>query len=63
MQPWSNGRRYLNFAENRLDAATGFAPAAWDRLGRVRAAADPTGVFVANHAVPTHNARLTDVIQ
>ena len=51
-QPWSNGRAYLNFAENPIDAKAGLR-------GRVVGAAegDPLGgrpgrVFVANHVVP-----------
>jgi FAD/FMN-containing dehydrogenase len=57
LRPWSNGRQYLNFAENPGSAAAGFAPSEWQRLQRVRAAADPAGVFVANHPVPVAEPR------
>jgi FAD/FMN-containing dehydrogenase len=51
MAPWSNGKRYLNFAETAVDAASGYETAHWNRLRRIRAAADPTGLFLANHPV------------
>jgi FAD/FMN-containing dehydrogenase len=51
MAPWSNGRQYLNFAETAVDTGSGYETAHWDRLRRIRAAADPTGLFVANHPV------------
>jgi FAD/FMN-containing dehydrogenase len=51
MRPWSNGRQYLNFAESPVDASTGYAATDYARLQAVRAAVDPTGLFVANHRV------------
>jgi hypothetical protein len=51
LAPWSTGRRYLNFTEHPVPAASGWAPAALDRLRAVRAAVDPTGLFRANHPV------------
>ena len=52
MRPWSNGRSFLNLAEGPVDTSTAFPADTWARLRAVRAAVDPTGLFVANHAVP-----------
>jgi FAD/FMN-containing dehydrogenase len=52
LQPWSNGRQYLNFAENPVDARTGYADGVWRQLAGIRSAVDPHGTFVANHPVP-----------
>ncbi|MFD2091146.1 FAD-binding oxidoreductase [Blastococcus deserti] len=52
LSPWASGRQYLNFVERPVDAAVGFDPAAWDRLRRIRAQADPGGLFLANHSIP-----------
>ncbi|WP_338072820.1 FAD-binding oxidoreductase [Aeromicrobium phoceense] len=52
LRPWSNGRSYLNFAEEPTDARTAYAEDAWLRLAAIRSAVDPDGVFVANHAIP-----------
>ena len=49
--PWANGRSYLNFAENPVDARTA-TPTAWAQLKGIRSAVDPHGTFVANHPVP-----------
>ncbi|HET8559297.1 MAG TPA: FAD-binding oxidoreductase [Marmoricola sp.] len=43
-------QRYLNFVEKPVDTSVGFAEGAWQRLQAVRAAVDPQGVFLANHA-------------
>jgi hypothetical protein len=51
LQPWANGRQYLNFAEEAVEVSTGFAPDTFARLQRVRAAVDPEGLMVANHQV------------
>ena len=45
------GREYLNFAEEPVPAGTAFEPAALRRLRAIRAAVDPSGLFVANHAI------------
>jgi FAD/FMN-containing dehydrogenase len=50
--PWDSGRRYLNFAESRMDPRSIFPPESWDRLVRARRRYDPTGMFAANHEVP-----------
>jgi FAD/FMN-containing dehydrogenase len=50
--PWEADRAYLNFAETRTDPAKLFDPTAYARLRAIKADLDPTGVFVANHAIP-----------
>jgi FAD/FMN-containing dehydrogenase len=52
LQPWANGRHYLNFAENSVDVRSGYAADAWKQLKAIRSIVDPDGVFVANHPVP-----------
>lgn len=51
LESFSNGRHYLNFAENPVDARAGYAEDAWSRLSAIKAAVDPTGLFAANHAI------------
>ena len=51
LAPWSTGRRYLNFTETSVPSASGYDRTSLDRLRRVRAAVDPTGLFRANHPV------------
>ena len=51
LAPWSTGRRYLNFTEVPVPAASGYDPGSLARLRAVRAAVDPTGLFRANHPV------------
>jgi FAD/FMN-containing dehydrogenase len=53
LQPWANGRQYLNFAENPTDASTGYAPEVYARLQSLRATYDPDRLMVANHQVRT----------
>jgi FAD/FMN-containing dehydrogenase len=52
LAPWSNGRSYLNFAENRVDTRSAYRPEAWRQLTGIRSAVDPHGLFAANHPVP-----------
>ena len=53
MDPWNNGREYLNFAETDLvDPKNGYSTDAWEQLKAIRSVLDPDGVFVANHVVP-----------
>ncbi len=49
--PWDSGRRYLNFAESRMDPRSIFPPESYERLVRAKARYDPTGLFLANHPV------------
>jgi FAD/FMN-containing dehydrogenase len=51
LAPWGSGANYLNFAEKPVDSATFYASEDYARLQAVRAAADPEGVFLANHQV------------
>ena len=50
LEPWASERRYLNFAESRMDPRSIYGPG-HDRLRQVKAAYDPAGLFVANHPV------------
>ena len=50
--PWANGRQYLNLAEQAVDTSTGYDAESFDRLQKLRAEIDPSGLMVANHAVP-----------
>ena len=50
--PWSNGRQYLNFAENVVDPRAAYPASAWTQLAGIRSAVDPEGIFAANHPVP-----------
>jgi FAD/FMN-containing dehydrogenase len=49
--PWDSGRRYLNFAESRMDPLTIFPPESFERFRAAKAHYDPTGLFQANHSV------------
>lgn len=42
---------FLNLAERPVDVSRAFTPAAWQRLRQVKAAVDPDGMFLANHAI------------
>jgi hypothetical protein len=52
LDPWSNGRQYLNFAENVVDPRAAYQESAWTQLAGIRSAVDPHGTFAANHPVP-----------
>jgi hypothetical protein len=52
LEPWSTGRSYLNFAENQVDARTGYGDSAWLQLKGIRSAYDPDDRIVANHRIP-----------
>jgi FAD/FMN-containing dehydrogenase len=51
LRPWDSGRRYLNFAETRVDPRSIFPPESYDRLRTVKARHDPDDRFRANHPV------------
>jgi hypothetical protein len=51
LRPWDSGRRYLNFAESRMDPPSIFPADTYDRLVRAKARYDPTDLFLANHPV------------
>ena len=52
LQPYATGTEYLNFVERATDAATFYETGDYARLRAIRAAVDPDGVMVANHAIP-----------
>lgn len=52
LEPWSEGRNFLNLAERAVDPGTAFEPEAWERLQQIRAEVDAHGVFLANHSIP-----------
>ena len=62
LAPWSSGRTYLNFAEDAVDARTGFDEVTWMQLKGIRSALDPDDRFLANHRIPRlfENGRVTD---
>ena len=49
--PWDSGRRYLNFAESRVDPRSIFPEQNYDRFRRAKTTYDPTGMFLANHSI------------
>jgi hypothetical protein len=49
LAPWDSGRRYLNFAETRVDPRTIYPAATFDRLLAAKVRYDPTDMFRANH--------------
>jgi FAD/FMN-containing dehydrogenase len=49
LSPWSRGREYLNFQEEKLDPARAFDAPTLQRLRLVRDRVDPDHVFQANH--------------
>lgn len=54
MEPWSTGRRYLNFlagADTAGSAAECFDPETLGRLARVKAEVDPDNLFRLNHTI------------
>jgi len=62
LEPWSSGRTCLNFAEDAVDARTGFDEVTWMQLKGIRSALDPDDRFLANHRIPRlfENGRVTD---
>jgi FAD/FMN-containing dehydrogenase len=51
VRPWATGAQYLNLAEGPVDTSAAYPPDAWQRLRAIRAVVDPSGLFVANHAI------------
>jgi hypothetical protein len=51
LRPWAT-QASLNFSNLPTDPATAFGTETYRELGRVRAAVDPHGLFVANHPIP-----------
>lgn len=52
LAPWASGHALLNFADGPVDPSTAFTPETWQRLGAVRRAVDPYGLFAPSHEVP-----------
>ncbi len=48
---WDSGRRYLNFAEYRVDPRSIFPEQSYDRLRRLKALHDPGELFAPNHPI------------
>jgi hypothetical protein len=51
LEPWSNGRRYVNMQEQPVAARSFFDEQTLGRLRAVRRQVDPAGLFQANHPV------------
>lgn len=51
LEPYLNGREYLNFTEHTTDPANFYAPTAYRRLREVKRTYDPRNVIRANHAI------------
>ncbi|MCC6498016.1 MAG: FAD-binding oxidoreductase [Propionibacteriaceae bacterium] len=51
LQPWSSGRRFLNFAEEAVELDSAFDPDTLAQLRALRTELDPAGTFLANHAL------------
>lgn len=51
LQPWATGSRFLNFTEEPADVATAYPSETLERLRALRSELDPSGLFVANHAI------------
>ena len=52
LEPWANGRQYLNFTEAATDPALFYTPEAYERLRFLKAEVDPQNVIRANHPIP-----------
>ncbi len=51
LDPWSSGRRYLNFAERPVEPERFFEPQARARLAATKTKVDPDNLFLANHPI------------
>lgn len=49
VEPWGTGAVYLSMVDDRADESRAVPNATWDRLSRIRSAADPDGLFVLPH--------------
>jgi hypothetical protein len=49
--PWDSGRRYLNFAESRMDPSSIYPPESLQRLRAAKARYDPDDRFSVNHPI------------
>jgi FAD/FMN-containing dehydrogenase len=63
LAPWSRGKPYLNFAEERVAIGHAIGDEAFARLERVKATVDPAGRFRSAHAfAPATQASAEDAI-
>jgi FAD/FMN-containing dehydrogenase len=51
LTPWDSGSAYLNFVEEKVDPARSYPATNYERLRRIKAEVDPTGLFRGNHAI------------
>jgi UDP-N-acetylenolpyruvoylglucosamine reductase len=52
LAPWAAPQMYLNYAETQIPAASFWTEHAYQRLRRIKAAADPGNLIRANHPIP-----------
>jgi FAD/FMN-containing dehydrogenase len=52
LEPYTNGRQYLNFAERPHNPAAFYGEETYARLRRVKAQVDPLEIFRGNHQIP-----------
>jgi FAD/FMN-containing dehydrogenase len=52
LAPYDTGAAYLNFAEAPTDPSAFYDAESYERLRAIRAAVDPAGLMVGNHAIP-----------
>jgi hypothetical protein len=63
LAPWSRGKPYLNFAEERVAIGHAIGDEAFARLERVKATVDPDGRFRSAHTfAPATQASAEDAI-
>ncbi len=60
VQPWGTGALYLSMIDDQADERRAVPNASWQRLSRVRAAADPDGLFVLPHPAAQRPGGLQD---
>ena len=53
VEPWASGAQYLPMLDDRTDTRKAFPPGVHARLSAMRRAADPDGLFIAPHDVPS----------
>jgi len=52
MSPWAARQMYLNLADTPRDPRSFWSPEAYERLRRIKAAADPDDIIRSNHPIP-----------
>ena len=51
LAPWSRGKPYLNFAEQRVAIGDAIGAESFARLERIKTSIDPSGIFRSGHAL------------